>query len=55
MTDQTTPISKKSMDLTQYHIEQLKALFPSVFREGKIDFEALKAELGETIETENER
>lgn len=48
-------LTGKSMDLTEHNIEQLKALFPNVFREGKIDFEALKSELGEAVEESNER
>lgn len=50
-----TPLSPTSLDLTQDSIEQLKALFPNVFTEGKIDFDALKAELGEHLELEGER
>ncbi|WP_232504080.1 site-specific DNA-methyltransferase [Thiomicrospira microaerophila] len=41
--------------MTQHNIEQLKQLFPNVFTEGKIGFDALKAELGEQIETDSER
>jgi len=33
----------KSLDLETQNIEKLKQLFPDVFREGKVDFEALKA------------
>ncbi|HEK2898215.1 TPA: site-specific DNA-methyltransferase [Proteus mirabilis] len=45
----------KSLDITAQNIEQLKQLFPDVFSEGKIDFEALKAVLGEDIDDSNER
>ena len=45
----------KSLDLTAQNIEQLKRLFPDVFSEGKIDFEALKAVLGEAIDDSEER
>ncbi|KAE9627142.1 site-specific DNA-methyltransferase [Aeromonas veronii] len=45
----------KSLDITAQNIEQLKALFPDVFSEGKIDFDALKAELGEAIDDSAER
>ena len=45
----------KSLDITQQNIEQLKALFPDVFSEGKIDFEALKAVLGEEVDDSEER
>ncbi|MBE0470189.1 MAG: site-specific DNA-methyltransferase [Methyloprofundus sp.] len=57
MTQQTDlqPIQAESFNLTEHHIEQLKQLFPNVFTEGKIDFDALKSELGEVVETESER
>ncbi|SGY94823.1 site-specific DNA-methyltransferase [Moritella viscosa] len=45
----------KSLDITQQNIEQLKQLFPDVFSENKIDFEALKAVLGEEIDDSEER
>lgn len=64
MTDSTTnptqnndlqPINGESMNLTDHAIEQLKELFPNVVSEGKVDFEALKSELGESLEESNER
>ena len=57
MTDQNTPhpIDSESLNLTDHNIEQLKQLFPNVFTEGKIDFDVLKSELGEFVETESER
>ncbi len=45
----------KSLDITNQNIEQLKQLFPDVFSEGKIDFEALRAALGEEIDDSEER
>ena len=45
----------KSLDITQQNIEQLKQLFPDVFSENKIDFEALKAVLGEEVDDSAER
>ncbi|MGI2039656.1 site-specific DNA-methyltransferase [Shewanella frigidimarina] len=45
----------KSLDITQQNIEQLKQLFPDVFSENKIDFDALKAVLGETVDGSTER
>ena len=45
----------KSLDITQQNIEQLKQLFPDVFSENKIDFEALKAVLGEEVDDSEER
>lgn len=57
MTQQTdfNQIQAESLNLTEHNIEQLKQLFPNVFTEGKIDFDALKSELGEFVETESER
>ncbi|ENO1827245.1 DNA methyltransferase [Vibrio parahaemolyticus] len=45
----------KSADITEGNIQQLKQLFPDVFSEGKIDFEALKAVLGEAVDDSDER
>ncbi|WP_431768937.1 site-specific DNA-methyltransferase [Xenorhabdus khoisanae] len=45
----------KSADITQENIDQLKQLFPEVFSEGKIDFDALKAVLGEVVDDSDER
>ncbi|WP_348708407.1 site-specific DNA-methyltransferase [uncultured Pseudoalteromonas sp.] len=45
----------KSLDIKGANIEQLKQLFPDVFSEGKIDFDALKAVLGEAIDDSGER
>jgi len=45
----------KSLDITQQNIEQLKTLFPDVFSENKIDFDALKAVLGEAVDDSDER
>ena len=39
----------KSLDITDTNIEQLKQIFPEVFSEGKVDFEALKDALGGSI------
>jgi len=40
----------KSLDLKQNKIEKLKAIIPEAFTEGLIDWEKLKATLGEYIE-----
>ena len=45
----------KSLDITQQNIEQLKQLFPEVFLENKIDFDALKVILGEAVDDQEER
>ncbi|MGL6167894.1 MAG: site-specific DNA-methyltransferase, partial [Fusobacteriaceae bacterium] len=44
-----------SMDIVGDNIQKLKSIFPEIFSEDKIDFNALKAVLGEHIDTENER
>lgn len=53
--EKLTPEDGKSLDIEAQNIEQLKQLFPDVFREGKVDFEALKAVLGEHVEDSEER
>ncbi len=45
----------KSLDLEAENIEQLRQIFPEVFRENKVDFNALKAVLGEHVEDNEER
>jgi adenine-specific DNA-methyltransferase len=45
----------KSMDIVAENIERLKEIFPDVFTEGKVDFEALEATLGEYVEGKEER
>ncbi len=45
----------KSMDIVAENIAKLKSLFPDIFSEGKIDFEALKATLGEYVDESQER
>ena len=44
-----------SMNLEEEKIKLLKEVLPEVFAEGKIDFEKLKATLGEHIDFSNER
>ena len=43
------------MDIVADNIQKLKAIFPDVFIEGKVDFEKLEAVLGNYIEKDNER
>ena len=45
----------KSMDIVSENIAKLKEIFPDVFSEGKVDFEALEATLGEYVDTKEER
>ena len=43
------------MDIVAENIEKLKEIFPDVFTEGRVDFEALEATLGEYVEGAEER
>lgn len=45
----------KSMDIVSDNILKLNEIFPGVVSENKVDFEKLKLELGEDIETSDER
>ena len=45
----------KSLNITEEKLEKLKQLIPEAFTEGKIDWEKLKASLGDDIEFKNER
>ena len=45
----------KSPDLVADNIDQLKALFPETFTEGKVDFEVLKQLLGGAVEEREEK
>lgn len=45
----------QSMDIVADNIAKLKELFPEILTENKIDFDTLKALLGEEIEVEDER
>ena len=45
----------KSPDLVADNIEQLKALFPEAFTEGKVDFEVLKHLLGGAVDEREEK
>jgi adenine-specific DNA-methyltransferase len=44
-----------SPDIVAGNVEQLKALFPEAFTEGKLDFEVLKQLLGGTVEEREEK
>jgi len=48
-------IEGKSLDIKQGKLNQLKELFPEVVVEDKVDWEKLKATLGEDISFSNER
>ena len=44
----------KSMDVTSDRLEQLKAVLPEAFSEGKIDWEKLQLALGEDVQINDE-
>ena len=45
----------RSPDLIAENIEQMKALFPEVFTEGRVDFDVLKQLLGGTVDEREEK
>ncbi|PIV19208.1 MAG: site-specific DNA-methyltransferase, partial [Elusimicrobia bacterium CG03_land_8_20_14_0_80_50_18] len=45
----------KSLNITEAKLGNLKKIIPEAFSEGKIDWEKLKAALGDDIEFKNER
>lgn len=45
----------KTTEIISENIAQLKGLFPEVFTEGRIDFEALKQLLGDTVDEREEK
>lgn len=47
-------VDLQSENVTEDTLEQLKKLIPTAFREGKINFDALKAVLGEVVEPSRE-
>ncbi len=44
-----------SMDMIEKNIEKLKALFPEIVTDGKVDFEVLKEVLGDEVDDREER
>ncbi len=44
-----------TVDIVQQNLDKMKDLFPSVFTEGKVDFEALRETLGDYIDDRPER
>ncbi len=52
---EATDPETKSPDLVAENIEQLKALFPEAWTEGKVDFEVLKQLLGGAVEDREEK
>ena len=50
-----TKLEGKTPDIGEENIKKLKAIFPEVFTEGKVDFEKLRQLLGDYVEDSNER
>jgi len=50
-----THLNGESKDIVFENIEQLKQIFPEVFAEDSIDFDKLKAVLGEIVDEDDER
>ena len=48
-------VAETSLNLVEERIEQLKALFPEVISEDKVDFEKLRQSLGEIVDDRPER
>jgi len=53
--DKLTQEDGSSMDMVKDNIDKLKEIFPDVFTEGKVDFDALQSVLGDYVETREER
>jgi adenine specific DNA methylase Mod len=54
MSDEVKKVNLESKNITEETLEELKRLIPSAFKEGKIDFDALKAALGDVVEPSRE-
>src|SRR5258708_5730265 len=48
-------VESTSPSITNEHVERLKSIFPEAFTEGKIDFDKLRASLGDIVDTQPER
>jgi adenine-specific DNA-methyltransferase len=48
-------LNGQTLNIVAENVQKLKALFPEIVSEDKIDFEKLQAVLGEYIENDNER
>lgn len=55
MTKVIPPMNSTSTDIVADNISKLKELFPEVFTEGKVDFDALKEVLGDYVDGRDER
>ncbi len=50
-----TKVAREVPNLVSDDIERLRQIFPQIFSEGKVDFEKLRATLGDIVETRPER
>lgn len=48
-------LNGKTMDIVKDNIDKLMEIFPDIITEGKIDFDALRTNLGDRVEVERER
>lgn len=53
--DDIEPVETTSPNILIEQAEQLKLIFPQIFSEGKVDFEKLRAALGDMVDTLPER
>ena len=53
--DKLTPKDGASPDIVPENIERLREIFPEVFADGSVDFDALKETLGEYVDEREER
>ena len=54
-TGRGTPVATTTPDLAAERVRQLQALFPDAVTEGRVDFDKLRAALGDTVNGEPER
>ena len=54
-TGRGTPVATETPDLVAERVRQLQALFPDVVTEGRVDFDKLRAALGDSVNGEPER
>jgi adenine-specific DNA-methyltransferase len=55
MVDFPERMTLESANVTDERLDALRSVFPEVFREGKVDFDALKRSLGENVDSGPER
>src|SRR3989442_8490809 len=48
-------VTREVPDIISDEVKKLRTIFPQVFAEGKVDFDKLKATLGEIVDTRPER